>query len=224
MRSSARCWRSDSGLSAPFCPLATLCVPFEHDTDTTRSFRALIPPKIASPSSITGSVTAQRMTRVVEFYSKVRRSCACQLTPQLPKGAAPAKRTSLNPIRAYSQRYFDGENASVTPIIHVLLFGLGLGYALNCAFGRSTLLTHADSHICPSTAHLFSRTQTTRRTRPRMVTTSCTRRCASYSEGQNFTSRASSSSKSTRSAIVELGLRRSPSNSIEALRLCSSLP
>lgn len=41
----------------------------------------------------------------------------------------------------------------VTPIIHVLLFGLTLGYAFNCAFALSMAeLTLADEHIRHSVA------------------------------------------------------------------------
>ena len=50
---------------------------------------ALIPPKIASPSAIGASQSAARMTRVVDFYSKVRSSFPSRPSSALTAPAAP---------------------------------------------------------------------------------------------------------------------------------------
>ncbi|SCZ88622.1 BZ3500_MvSof-1268-A1-R1_Chr10-2g03023 [Microbotryum saponariae] len=80
----------------------------------------LVPPKIASPSAIGAPQSAARMTRVVDFYSK------------LPKGSAP-KRSSSGPISWYRKKYFEGENASGAPFIHAIgaLFIVGYSVAYN---------------------------------------------------------------------------------------------
>ncbi|GAA5874487.1 hypothetical protein JCM5296_001551 [Sporobolomyces johnsonii] len=80
---------------------------------------ALVPPKIASPSAIGAPQSAARMTRVVDFYSK------------LPKGAAPKKSVGLNPLARYKARYFDGENASAAPFLHIIGGLFLVGYTID---------------------------------------------------------------------------------------------
>ncbi|ORY76887.1 mitochondrial F1-F0 ATP synthase subunit F of fungi-domain-containing protein, partial [Leucosporidium creatinivorum] len=80
---------------------------------------ALIPPKIASPSAIGAPQSAARMTRVVDFYSK------------LPKGAAAKKSAGANPFARYKQRYFEGENASGAPFIHAIVGLFFIGYTID---------------------------------------------------------------------------------------------
>ncbi|EGG07730.1 uncharacterized protein MELLADRAFT_43111 [Melampsora larici-populina 98AG31] len=82
------------------------------------SLRTLIPPKIASVQALTGSSTAARMNRVVEFYSK------------LPKGSAPKPSAGLNPFARYKARYIDGENASAAPLLHAILGLFVVGYTI----------------------------------------------------------------------------------------------
>ncbi|OAA51066.1 mitochondrial F1F0 ATP synthase subunit F [Beauveria brongniartii RCEF 3172] len=87
---------------------------------TRRGLSTLIPPKVASPKAIGGAPDALRMQRVVSFYEK------------LPRGAAPeAKAKGL--LGRYQARYF-GKKASATPIIHAIVFLVGIGYAQNYYF------------------------------------------------------------------------------------------
>ncbi|GAA95018.1 uncharacterized protein L969DRAFT_18952 [Mixia osmundae IAM 14324] len=83
------------------------------------SLRTLIPPKIASPNAIGAQKTAQRMTRVIDFYSK------------LPKGPAPHNSPGLNPVARYKARYFDGENASAAPLVHAIVGVFLISYTIH---------------------------------------------------------------------------------------------
>ncbi|KAK6593083.1 hypothetical protein H4I96_07257 [Botrytis cinerea] len=78
------------------------------------------PPKVASPSGLGAAKDAARMQRVVSFYEK------------LPRGPAPEiKAKGL--LGRYQAKYF-GKNPSATPIIHALIFLVGIGYAQNYYF------------------------------------------------------------------------------------------
>ncbi|KAM0790223.1 hypothetical protein ACM66B_005536 [Microbotryomycetes sp. NB124-2] len=87
--------------------------------DIVSRFASLIPPKIASPSAIGAPQSAARMTRVVDFYSK------------LPKGAAPRKSAGANPFARYRQRYFEGDNASGAPFLHAIGVMFLIGYTID---------------------------------------------------------------------------------------------
>ncbi|CCX07922.1 Similar to ATP synthase subunit f, mitochondrial; acc. no. Q06405 [Pyronema omphalodes CBS 100304] len=79
-----------------------------------RAISTVIPPKVASPS-IGAAKDAARMTRIVDFYSK------------LPRGAAPkAKPSGL--IGRYQARYF-GDKPSAMPLIHLLAGLIAINYA-----------------------------------------------------------------------------------------------
>jgi hypothetical protein len=90
----------------------------------------------------------------------------CQLAPpllprqtkskQLPKGPAPKKNVGLSPLARYKARYFDGENASGAPFLHVIGGLFLIGYTIDCAFpfsrgsarlfcGNLERLQHTDS-------------------------------------------------------------------------------
>ncbi|KAK2626675.1 hypothetical protein QTJ16_003850 [Diplocarpon rosae] len=87
---------------------------------TRRALSTLIPPKVASPSGLGAAQDAARMQRVVSFYEK------------LPRGSAPeVKPTGL--LGRYQAKYF-GKNPSGTPIIHAIVFLVGIGYAQNYYF------------------------------------------------------------------------------------------
>ncbi|KAK0523734.1 ATP synthase f chain, mitochondrial precursor [Tilletia horrida] len=74
-----------------------------------------IPPKIATPSSVSGSGgNSARMESVVSFYKA------------LPKGEAPAKRGG-----GIKARFFDGKNASGAPIVATIGALLLLGYTID---------------------------------------------------------------------------------------------
>ncbi|KAJ6443134.1 hypothetical protein O9K51_04313 [Purpureocillium lavendulum] len=79
---------------------------------TRRALSTLIPPK-----AIGGAPDALRMQRVVSFYEK------------LPRGAAPEVK-SKGLLGWYQAKYF-GKKTSVQPIIHALVFLVGIGYAQN---------------------------------------------------------------------------------------------
>ncbi|KAH9815880.1 mitochondrial F1-F0 ATP synthase subunit F of fungi-domain-containing protein [Melampsora americana] len=86
------------------------------------ALKNLIPPKIASVQALSGTSTATRMKRVVEFYSK------------LPKGSidksASTSSVGLNPFNRYKAKYIDGENASATPLVHAILGLFLVGYTI----------------------------------------------------------------------------------------------
>ncbi|CZR63324.1 probable mitochondrial ATP synthase subunit f [Phialocephala subalpina] len=87
---------------------------------TRRALSTLIPPKVASPTGLGAAQDAARMQRVVSFYEK------------LPRGAAPELKPK-GPLARYQARYF-GKNPSATPLIHAIIFILGIGYAQNYYF------------------------------------------------------------------------------------------
>ncbi|CAJ2656786.1 unnamed protein product [Trifolium pratense] len=87
---------------------------------TRRALSTLIPPKIASPTGIGAAQDAARMARIVSFYEKLPRGPAQEVKP---KGI----------FSRYQARYF-GKNPSATPIIHVIIFLLGIGYVQNYYF------------------------------------------------------------------------------------------
>lgn len=73
-----------------------------------------VPPKIATPKSVSGGASSSSNTEaVVNFYKA------------LPKGPAPAPRATS--IKA---KYFDGENASGKPILAVIGVLMLVGYTL----------------------------------------------------------------------------------------------
>ncbi|RKF53537.1 ATP synthase subunit f, mitochondrial [Erysiphe neolycopersici] len=82
---------------------------------TRRALSTLIPPK-----GIGAAQDAARMARIVSFYEKLPRGPAQEVKP---KGI----------FSRYQARYF-GKNPSATPIIHVIIFVLGIGYAQNYYF------------------------------------------------------------------------------------------
>ncbi|KJZ79419.1 ATP synthase subunit f [Hirsutella minnesotensis 3608] len=84
---------------------------------TRRALSTLIPPKVASPKAIGGAPDALRMQRVVSFYEK------------LPRGPAPQVQAK-GLLGRYQAKYF-GKKTSAQPIIHALLFLVGIGYAQN---------------------------------------------------------------------------------------------
>ncbi|TGO12932.1 hypothetical protein BTUL_0080g00520 [Botrytis tulipae] len=82
---------------------------------TRRALSTLIPPK-----GLGAAKDAARMQRVVSFYEK------------LPRGPAPeVKAKGL--LGRYQAKHF-GKNPSATPIIHALIFLVGIGYAQNYYF------------------------------------------------------------------------------------------
>ncbi|GAB7338587.1 hypothetical protein MBLNU457_5327t1 [Dothideomycetes sp. NU457] len=82
---------------------------------------SLIPPKIASPSGLSGAQDAVRMQRVVSFYEK------------LPRGAAPAEQPR-GLLQRYQTRYMNGKNPSAMPLVHVIGGLILIGYAQNYYF------------------------------------------------------------------------------------------
>ncbi|WLF76340.1 ATP synthase f chain, mitochondrial precursor [Lodderomyces elongisporus] len=83
-----------------------------------RQLSTLIPPKIASAKNLASAPNAKRMQEVVSFYKK------------LPQGPAPAAKKSANPLLRYKAAYFDGDNASGKPLLHLAVAVLLFGYAL----------------------------------------------------------------------------------------------
>ncbi|CDH50536.1 hypothetical protein RO3G_01118 [Lichtheimia corymbifera JMRC:FSU:9682] len=84
--------------------------------------KALIPPNVAAATKVSGSGAKDaQLAQLVAFYKN------------LPKGTAePAKPSGL--WGRYKARYIDGENASVTPLLH-LIFGVFVaGYTIDYHF------------------------------------------------------------------------------------------
>ncbi|KAH3687116.1 hypothetical protein WICPIJ_001897 [Wickerhamomyces pijperi] len=77
-----------------------------------RQLSTLIPPKIAS---------AQRLAQVVSFYKA------------LPQGQAPVVKAST-PLAKYKEAFFNGDNASGKPLLHLAAFILVFGYSLEYYF------------------------------------------------------------------------------------------
>ncbi|KAI5785517.1 mitochondrial F1F0 ATP synthase-like protein subunit F [Peziza echinospora] len=82
-----------------------------------RGLSTLIPPKVANPSGLGAAKDAIRMSRVVDFYTK------------LPKGPAPARKSS-GILGRYQDKYF-GKNPSGMPIVHLIVVLTAFGYGQN---------------------------------------------------------------------------------------------
>ncbi|KAH9964635.1 ATP17, subunit F of the F0 sector of mitochondrial F1F0 ATP synthase [Russula dissimulans] len=78
-----------------------------------RQLSGLVPPKIATPSILSSGKGAD-LSPLVAFYSK------------LPKGPAPEP-----VVRGIKARYFNGKNASASPIVYTVLAIFGLGYTID---------------------------------------------------------------------------------------------
>ncbi|KAF8498996.1 mitochondrial F1-F0 ATP synthase subunit F of fungi-domain-containing protein, partial [Russula emetica] len=91
-----------------------------HASLVRRNLSGLVPPKIASPS-IKSAGKGADLSPLVGFYSK------------LPKGPAPEPA-----VRGIKARYFNGKNASASPIVFTVLALFGLGYTIDyqSKFGR----------------------------------------------------------------------------------------
>ncbi|AET39663.1 F1F0 ATP synthase subunit f Ecym_4640 [Eremothecium cymbalariae DBVPG len=86
-----------------------------------RALSTLIPPKIVSAKNLTSAGSAKRISNVVSFYKS------------LPQGPAQVVKPT-NLIGKYKAKYFDDENASGKPLLHLALFILGLGYSMEYYF------------------------------------------------------------------------------------------
>ncbi|KAH3666569.1 hypothetical protein WICMUC_005638 [Wickerhamomyces mucosus] len=86
-----------------------------------RQLSTLIPPKIASAKNIGSNPAAKRLAQVVEFYKA------------LPQGPAPQIKAT-GPIAKYKAAFFDGDNASGKPLLHLAGFILVFGYSLEYYF------------------------------------------------------------------------------------------
>ncbi|TFY76606.1 hypothetical protein EWM64_g7405 [Hericium alpestre] len=84
-----------------------------HASLIRRQLGGLVPPKIASPSILSAGQGAD-LAPLVNFYSK------------LPKGPAP--RPTSGGLKG---RFFDGKNASASPIVVTIFALFGLGYTID---------------------------------------------------------------------------------------------
>ncbi|KAH7098887.1 mitochondrial F1-F0 ATP synthase subunit F of fungi-domain-containing protein [Auriculariales sp. MPI-PUGE-AT-0066] len=78
-----------------------------------RALGNLIPPKVATPSSV-ASGGAATLAPLVAFYSK------------LPKGPAPAPA-----VAGIKERFLNGKNASGGPLLFTILGMVGFGYTID---------------------------------------------------------------------------------------------
>ncbi|KAK6460244.1 ATP synthase f chain mitochondrial precursor [Scheffersomyces coipomensis] len=95
-----------------------------------RQLSTIIPPKIASAKNLGSNPNAKRMAEVVSFYKK------------LPTGPAPAAKKAINPLARYRAAYFDGDNASGKPLVHLAIAVIILGYT----WEYQTHLKHHKDH------------------------------------------------------------------------------
>ncbi|KAH9036611.1 mitochondrial F1-F0 ATP synthase subunit F of fungi-domain-containing protein [Lactarius pseudohatsudake] len=84
-----------------------------HASLVRRQLSGLVPPKIASPSILSAGKGAD-LSPLVAFYSK------------LPKGPAPEAAA-----RGIKGRFFNGKNASASPIVVTVMAIFGLGYTID---------------------------------------------------------------------------------------------
>lgn len=93
-------------------------LPTMQASRAVRALSHLVPPKIATPASVSTGGTSAATASVVEFYSK------------LPKGPLPS--SAASGIRA---RYFDGKSESGKPLVAfiggMILFGYTLDYHMH---------------------------------------------------------------------------------------------
>ncbi|KIK64101.1 hypothetical protein GYMLUDRAFT_40350 [Collybiopsis luxurians FD-317 M1] len=83
-----------------------------HASLVRRQLGGLVPPKIATPKSVSGG-SGDGLGPLVNFYSK------------LPKGAATARVSGLK------GRFFSGSNASGAPLLALIVGIFGLGYTID---------------------------------------------------------------------------------------------
>ncbi|CAR56728.1 F1F0 ATP synthase subunit f [Kluyveromyces lactis] len=86
-----------------------------------RALSTLIPPKIVSANNLGSAPNAKRIANVVSFYKS------------LPQGEAAAVKPS-GLIGRYKAKFFDGENASGKPLLHLAIGILTLGYSMEYYF------------------------------------------------------------------------------------------
>lgn len=74
------------------------------------------PTHLLTIQNLGSNPNAKRMQEVVSFYKK------------LPQGAAPAPKKPTTPWGKYKAAYFDGDNASGKPLLHLAVAIVVLGY------------------------------------------------------------------------------------------------
>ncbi|CEI95039.1 hypothetical protein RMCBS344292_09240 [Rhizopus microsporus] len=80
------------------------------------STKTLIPPNVAAATKVSGASKDASITRLT-----------------LPKGAVEAPKPS-GPWGRYKARYIDGDNASVTPLLHLIFGVFVVGYTIDYHF------------------------------------------------------------------------------------------
>ncbi|CAM9015181.1 unnamed protein product [Wickerhamomyces anomalus] len=86
-----------------------------------RQLSTLIPPKIASAKNLGAAPNAKRLVNVVQFYKS------------LPQGER-APNQPFGPIARYKEKYFNGDNATGKPLLHLAGFILIFGYSCEYYF------------------------------------------------------------------------------------------
>ncbi|CCC67738.1 hypothetical protein NCAS_0A11800 [Naumovozyma castellii] len=87
-----------------------------------RALSTLIPPKVVSVKHLTAAPNAKRINNVVGFYKL------------LPQGPAPKINNLSGPLGRYKAKYYDGENASGKPLLHLIGAIVVLGYSMEYYF------------------------------------------------------------------------------------------
>lgn len=86
-----------------------------------RALSTLIPPKVVSAKQLGTAPNAKRVANMVKFYQA------------LPQGrATTGKSTGL--VSWYKAKYFDGNNASGKPLLHLCASILIIGYSIEYYF------------------------------------------------------------------------------------------
>ncbi|CAO3667088.1 unnamed protein product [Rhizopus stolonifer] len=85
------------------------------------STKTLIPPNVAAATKVSGASNNASINSLVSFYKT------------LPKGTVEAAKPS-GPWGKYKARYIDGDNASVTPLLHLIFGVFAVGYTIDYHF------------------------------------------------------------------------------------------
>ena len=126
-----------------------------HASLVRRQLSGLVPPKIASPTILVELLLLpRRRSSFILFYFLQTAGKGADLSPlvafysKLPKGPAPE--STGGGIKA---RYFNGKNASASPIVVTVLAIFGLGYTIDYqsafffCFPSSLLTGVSDIHL-----------------------------------------------------------------------------
>jgi F-type H+-transporting ATPase subunit f len=124
-----------------------------HASLIRRNLSGLVPPKIASPSILVECLLRPCRPPLLIYSFVQSAGKGADLTPlvafysKLPKGPAPESAG-----RGIKARYFNGKNASASPIVVTMLAIFGLGYTIDyqsacCVFFSTLIDGVSNTHV-----------------------------------------------------------------------------